>query len=111
MCTLRVATVVLFCAVSQGALALDPSPTPVRLDNLPPLMPARVRYIASGDCVLVAKYVGIDYKQALNRAIAKDPAGFRFSNTSANDAAAGEAHLEILILLLERWGDQPFAHV
>jgi len=112
---LGVATVVLFCAVSHGALALDPSPTPIRLGNLPPPTPARLRYVASGDCVMVAKHVGIDYMRALNGAIAKDPAGlatiFRFTDTSAFDGGAGEGHLEILILLLERWGDRPYAHV
>ena len=115
MRTLSLATVVLVCAVSQSALALDPSPTPIRLGNLPPPTAARLRDVARPDCVLVAKHVGIDYMQALNRAIAKDPAGlatlFRFTDTSAYDGGAGEGHLEILILLLERWGDRPFAQV
>ena len=39
------------------------------------------------------KDAGIDYTQALNRAIAKDPAGlatlFGFTNTPQHDAAAG----------------------
>ena len=92
---------------------LVPCP-PTLLQQRPPT-PAHLRELARGDCVLVAKYVGIDYMQALNRAIAKNPAGlatlFRFSDTSACDGGAGEAHLEILIGLLQRWGDRPFAHV
>ena len=76
---------------------------------------AQLRDWASPDCINAGKYVGIDYMQALNRAIAKDRAGLatllRFTNTSAYDGGAGEGHLAILIALLQRWGDRPFAQV
>jgi len=106
MCTLRVATVVLLCAVSQDALALDEPPPPT---------PAQLREWGRDECVSAGKQAGIDYTQALNRAIAKDPAGlatlFGFTNTPQHDAAAGEAHDQILCGLLQRWGDRSFAHV
>jgi len=83
MCTLRVATVVLLCAVSQDALALDEPPPPT---------PAQLREWGRDECVSAGKQAGIDYTQALNRAIAKDPAGlatlFGFTNTPQHDAAA-----------------------
>jgi len=105
MCTLRVATVVLLCAVSQDALALEP----------PPPTPVQLREWGRDECVSAGKRAGIDYTQALNRAIAKDPAGlatlFGFTNTPQHHAAAGEAHDQILCGLLQRWGDRSFAHV
>jgi hypothetical protein len=62
MCTLRVATVVLLCAVSQDVLALEPPPTA-----------AQLREWAAGPCVAAGKHAGIDYAYSLDRAIAKDP--------------------------------------
>lgn len=104
MCTLRVATVVLLCAVSQDALALDPSPTATQL-----------REWAAGPCVTAGKHAGIDYAHSLDRAIAQDPAGlaalFRFTDTGWFDGAAAEGHCAILLGLLQRWGDRPFSRV
>ena len=104
MRTLRVATVVLLCAVSQDALALDPPPTAVEL-----------REWAAGPCVTAGKHAGIDYAHSLDRAIARDPAGlaalFRFTDTGWFDGAAAEGHCVILFGLLQRWGDRPFSRV
>ena len=92
---------------------LVPCP-PTPLQQRPPT-PARLRYWATGDCVAAGKYVGIDYMRALNRAIAKNPAGlatlFRFTDTSGFDGEAAEGHVVILLGLLQRWGDRPFAQV
>jgi hypothetical protein len=83
MFKLRVATVVLLCAVSQDALALDPPPTA-----------AQLREWAAGPCVTAGKHAGIDYAHLLYRAIAADPAGlaalFRFTDTGWFDGAAAE---------------------
>ena len=104
MGTLRVATVVLLCAVSQDALARDPPPTA-----------AELREWAAGPCVTEGKHAGIDYAHSLDRAIAGDPAGlaalFRFTDTGWFDGAAAEGHCVILLGLLQRWGDRPFARV
>jgi len=92
---------------------LVPCP-PTPLQRRPP-SPARLRYWATGECVAAGKYVGIDYMRALNRAIAKDPTGlatlFRFTDTSGFDGEAAEGHVVILLGLLQRWGDRPFAQV
>ena len=102
--TLCAAAVVLLCAVSQNALALDPPPSA-----------AQLRDWAAGPCVDAAKQAGIDYSQSLDRAIAKDPAGlaalFRFTDTGWFDGAAAEGHCVILFGLLQRWGDRAFANV
>jgi hypothetical protein len=104
MCTLRIATVVLLCAVSQDALALDPPPTA-----------AQLREWTAGPCVAAGKHAGIDYAHSLDRAIAGDPAGltalFRFTDTGWFDGAAAEGHCAILVGLLQRWGDRPFSRV
>ena len=104
MCTLRVATVVLLCAVSQDVLALEPPPTA-----------AQLREWAAGPCVAAGKHAGIDYAHSLDRAIAKDPARlaalFRFTNPGWFDGAAAEGHCAILFGLLQRWGDRPFSRV
>ena len=104
MCALRVATVVLLCAVSQDALALDPPPTA-----------AQLREWAAGPCVTAGKHAGIDYAHSLDRAIAHDPAGlatlFRFTDTGWFDGAAAEGHCAILFGLLQRWGDRRFSRV
>lgn len=104
MCTLRVATVVVICAVSQGALAVDPPPTA-----------AQLREWAAGPCVASGKQAGIDYAHSLDRAIAHDPAGlaalFRFTDSGWFDGAAAEGHCVILFGLLQRWGDRPFSRV
>jgi hypothetical protein len=104
MRALRVATVVLLCAVSQGALALDPPPTA-----------AQLREWAAGPCIDAGKHAGIDYAHSLDRAIAKDPAGlsalFRFTDSGWFDGAAAEGHSAILVGLLQRWGDRPFSRV
>jgi len=98
---LRVAIVVWLCAVSQSALALDPPPTPTQL-----------REMASVECVQAGKDAGIDYMQALNRAIAKDPRGLvTLFQVPGLDGAAGEANDAILVGLLQRWGDRSFARV
>src|SRR5438876_10404293 len=85
MYTLRVAIVVLLCAVSQDALALDPPPSASEL-----------REWAAGSCVRAGKHAGIDYAHSLDRAIAKDPAGlaalFRFTDSGWFDGAAAEGH-------------------
>jgi hypothetical protein len=104
MGTLRVATVVLLCAVSQDALARDPPPTA-----------AELREWAAGPCVTEGKHAGINYAHSLDRAIAGDPAGlaalFRFTDTGWFDGAAAEGHCAILFGLLQRLGDRPFSRV
>ena len=76
---------------------------------------AKLRFWASGDCINAGKYVGIDYALALEDAIKKKPPGlaqlFRFTDTGGYDGGAGEAHIEILFGLLQRWGDRDFARV
>ena len=104
MRALRIAIVLLFCAGSQKAPALDQPPTA-----------AELREGAAGPCVRAGKHAGIDYAQSLDRAIAKDPAGlaalFRFTDTGWFDGAAAEGHCAILFGLLQRWGDRPFARI
>jgi hypothetical protein len=104
LCTLRVATVVLLCAISQDALALDPPPTAAQLKEW-----------AVGPCVDAGKHAGIDYAHSLDRAIAADSAGlatlFRFTDSGWCDGAAAEGHAAILFGLLQRWGDRSFARV
>jgi hypothetical protein len=104
MNTLRVATVVLLCAVSQSSAALDPPPTA-----------AQLREWAAGECVAAGKHAGIDYARSLDRAIAGDAAGlaalFRFTDTGWFDGEAAEGHCAILLGLLQRWGDRPFSRV
>jgi hypothetical protein len=104
MCTLRVATIVLLCAVSQDAFALDPPPTA-----------AQLREWAAGPCVNAGKHAGIDYAHSLDRAIAGDPADlatlFRFTESGWCDGAAAEGHAAILFGLLQRLGDRPFSSV
>jgi hypothetical protein len=60
------------------------------------LTPAQLREWGGDECVSAGKQVGIDYMPALNRAIAKDPAGlatlFRFTNTPQHDAAQRICH-------------------
>ena len=101
---LRVATILLLCAVSQDALALDPPPTAKEL-----------REWAAGSCVRAGRGAGIDYAGSLDRAIAQDPAGlatlFRFTDSGWFDGAAAEGHCAILFGLLQRWGDRPFSRV
>jgi hypothetical protein len=61
------------------------------------------------------KRVGIDYLRVLNRAIENDPAGldplFRFTVSDGFVGAAAENHCLILLGLLQRLGDSPFAKV
>lgn len=106
MRTLRLAAVVLFCAVSSDARALDPPP---------PLTAAELREGAAGSCTRAAKHAGIDYPRSLDRAIARDPAGlaalFRFTESGWCDGAAAEGHCAILFGLLQRWGDRSFSRV
>jgi len=106
MCTLRVATAVLLCAIGQHALAVDPPSTPTA---------AQLRESAAGECADAGKHAGIDYARSLDRAIAKDPAGlatlFRFTDSGWFDGAAAEGHCAILFGLLQRWGDRPFSRV
>jgi len=91
MCTLRLATAVLLCAIGQHALAVDPPSTPTA---------AQLRESASGECADAGKHAGIDYARSLDRAIAKDPAGlatlFRFTDSGWFDGAAAEGHCAIL---------------
>jgi hypothetical protein len=105
MCTLRVATVVLLCAVSQNAFALDPPPTAAQLRE----------WGAADECVRAGKHAGIDYKQAVNRAIAGDPTSlstlFLFTDSGWCDGAAAEGHAAILFGLLQYLGDRPFSRV
>jgi hypothetical protein len=104
MCRLRVATVILLCAVSREALAVDPPPTA-----------AELREWAAGPCIRAAKHAGIDYAHSLDRAIAGDPAGlaalFRFTDSGWFDGAAAEGHCVILLGLLQRLGDRRFSRV
>src|SRR5690348_1057939 len=104
MCTLRVATVVLLCAISHDAPALDPPPSAAQLRE----------WIDDG-CVKSGKQFGIDYRNAVERAIRQEPSGltalFRFTDMGGADGSAGEAHSAILYGLLQRWGDKRFAHV
>src|SRR6476469_4507674 len=74
-----------------------------------------LRSWADGPCVRAAKHAGIDYAQALDRAIARDPAGLavllRFTDSGWCDGAAAEGHASILFGLLQLWGDRPFSRV
>ena len=61
------------------------------------------------------KHAGIDYAGALDRAIAKEPAGlitlFRFTTSHWHDGGVAETHDLIIMGLLQRWGDRDFARV
>ena len=106
MHTLRkaIVTLVMIWATHAQVLALDPRPTGSQLR----------RWMGS-ECPVAGKRVGIDYARSLNRAIAKDAAGlselFRFTKTDGFMGAAAENHCGILLGLLQRWGDEAFAHV
>lgn len=103
MNALRIALIA-FLATSIQAQAADPPPSA-----------AQLRESVYDACVRSGKRVGIDYRGALERAIRREPAGlaelFRYTLVGEMDGAAGEAHSEVLLGLLERWGDKPFAHV
>ncbi len=91
-------------AASTDTRALDPPPSA-----------AQLRRWMGDECVAAGKHVGIDYPRALDRAIAKDPAGlatlFRFTTSHWYVGAAAESHDGIILGLLQRWGDQDFARV
>ena len=101
---LRVALIVLFLAASVQAQPVDVPPSAAQLRE----------WIYDG-CVKSGKHIGIDYRNALERAIRGEPAGlaelFRYTVIGEMDGAAGEAHSAILLGLLQRWGDRRFAHV
>ena len=95
---MRVATVVLlWAAVSQHAVALDPPPTAAQLHEW-----------AAGPCIRAAKHAKIDYAQSLDRAIARDPVGLaallRFTDSGWFDGAAaeGRCHPRRLVAALGR---------
>jgi hypothetical protein len=97
-------TLIVFLAASIQAQPLDPPPTAAQLRE----------WIDDG-CVKSGKHFGIDYRDAVERAIRQEPAGltalFRFTDMGGADGSAGEAHATILYGLLQRWGDKRFAHV
>ena len=74
---------------------------------------AQLRDWAAGPCIRAANHAGIDYADALDRAIAEDPRGlatlFRFTDSGWCDGAAAEGHCVILFGLLQRWGDHRFS--
>ena len=103
MTPLRVAMIV-FLAASIQAQPLDVPPSATQLRE----------WIDDG-CVKSGKHVGIDYRDAVERAIRREPAAlaelFRYTVIGEMDGEAGEAHSAILFGLLQRWGDRRFAHV
>jgi hypothetical protein len=105
MRTLRVATVVLLCAISADALALDPPPTAAELHD----------WGRATECVDAGKHAGFDYPHSVDRALAGDAASlaalFRFTDSGWCDGAAAEGHASILFGLLQRLGDQRFSRV
>jgi hypothetical protein len=103
MTPLRVAMIVMLAASVQAQqLGVVPSA-------------AQLREWMGDECVSAAKRVGIDYPDALERAIRRDPAGlaelFRYTAIGDLDGEAGEEHSAILFGLLQQWGDRRFAHV
>ena len=106
MQALRVSILALLvsCVSQTPVVALEPPPTP-----------AQLREWMGDECVSAGKRVGIDYARSLERAIDKDSAGlsalFRFSVTDGFMGAAAENHCGIMLGLLQRWGDRPFARV
>ena len=76
---------------------------------------AQLREWIDDGCIKSGKKFGIDYRDAVERAIRQEPAGltalFRFTDMGGADGNAGEAHSAILYGLLQRWGDKRFAHV
>jgi hypothetical protein len=96
--------VIAFLAAPLQAQPADVAPTAAQLREW---MPNR--------CVNSGKHVGIDYREALERAIRGEPAGlaelFRYTVVGDMDGDTGEAHSAILFGLLQRWGDKRFAHV
>jgi hypothetical protein len=100
---LRVAMIV-FLAASVQAQPFDAPPSAAQLRE----------WIDHG-CVSSGKKVGIDYPNAVERAIRREPAGlaelFRYTVIGGLDGEAGESHSAILFGLLQRWGDRRFAHV
>lgn len=103
MTPLRVGIMMLFLAASIHA----------QPDNPPSA--AELREWIDDGCVKSGKVYGIDYRDAVERAIRQEPAGlvalFRFTEMGGADGNAGEAHASILYGLLQRWGDKRFAHV
>lgn len=103
MIPLRV-TMIVFLAASIQAQPLDVPPSAAQLRE----------WIDAG-CIKSGKRIGIDYSDAVERAIRREPAGlaelFRYTVSGDLDGAAGEAHAAILFGLLQRWGDRRFAHV
>jgi hypothetical protein len=98
------AAIILFVAASIQAQPLDAPPSAAQLRE----------WIDQG-CVSSGKHVGIDYRDALERAIRREPAGlaelFRYTVIGGMDGEAGEAHSAILFGLLQRWGDRRFSQV
>ena len=105
MTPLHVVLIVLFLAASF--IQAQPA-------DVPPSAGQLREWIDDG-CVKSGKQFGIDYRDAVERAIRQEPAGltalFRFTDMGGADGAAGEAHSAILFGLLQRWGDKRFAHV
>jgi len=97
-------TFLVACVIHTQAFALDPPPTD-----------ARLRQWMGDEPVAAGKRVGIDYARCLDRAIVKDPVGlaglFRFTASDGFIGAAAESHCSIMLGLLQRWGDEPFARV
>ena len=95
---------IVFLAASIQAQSFDAPPSAAQLRE----------WIDDG-CVKSGKQFGINYRDAVERAIRQEPAGltalFRFTDMGGADGAAGEAHAAILYGLLQRWGDKRFAHV
>ena len=104
MKAVRVIALIIFLAASTQAQPLDVAPSAAQLRE----------WIDNG-CVDSGKHVGIDYSNALERAIRREPAGlaelFRYTVIGDLDGEAGEAHATILFGLLQRWGDRRFADV
>src|SRR5256885_6723518 len=100
MTSLCVAMIV-FLAASVQAQAIDVPPSA-----------AQLREWIDDECVKSGKQVGIDYRDAIERAIRGEPAGlaalFRYTDIGGMDGEAGEAHSAILFGLLQRWGDKRF---
>src|SRR5262245_17227133 len=100
---LRIA-LVMFLAASIQAAPADAPPSAAQLRE----------WIDNG-CVNGGHRVGINYRDAVERAIRQEPAGlaelFRYTVIGEMDGEAGESHAAILFGLLQRWGDRRFAQV
>jgi len=90
---------IVLLAASVQAQAIDVPPSAGQLRE----------WIDDG-CVKSGKQVGIDYRDAIERAIRGEPAGlaalFRYTDIGGMDGEAGEAHSAILFRFVAAMGRQ-----